>query len=79
MTIFEGDVLVDECYHKCPFFSTTMDGMRCDHPHFNNQPAYSNMIITQDNSRGRVPDECPLRVKPFFGNFIILLDSTKLL
>jgi hypothetical protein len=35
--------------------------MYCGHPHWIGESAYSEMIITQDNSHGRVPDECPLR------------------
>lgn len=54
---------VTQCYHGCPFFKTTGNFMECSHPHFDEkvkEDAYSRLIITQDNSRGRVPDECPL-------------------
>jgi hypothetical protein len=72
---FEENVMVTECYHKCPFFGTTMDGMQCNHPIWQyNKNAYANMIITQDNSHGRVPDECPLRIKPYLGNLVIKLE-----
>jgi hypothetical protein len=59
---------VDSCYYACPFFrpisgytQISTGEMYCGHPHWIGEPAYSEMIITQDNSHGRVPDECPLR------------------
>ncbi len=51
---------VKQCYHGCPFFGGGKE-MECDHPYWEGKGAYDNMIITQDNSHGRVPDECPLR------------------
>ena len=57
-------VVIKQCYRECPFWETSMDGMQCGHPSFNEElkkDTYANMIITQSNSRGRVPDECPLR------------------
>jgi len=54
--------IVNECYHECNFFSTNMDGMKCNHPYWEDKGAYDNMIITQDNSRdGNIPEKCPLR------------------
>jgi len=50
---------VKECFHGCPFFGGGKE-MECDHPYWDGK-GYANMIITQDNSHGRVPDECPLR------------------
>ena len=38
-----------------------MDGMECRHPYWEGKGAYTNMIITQNNSKSRVPEECPLR------------------
>ena len=55
---------VSQCYHGCQFFGTSMDGMECNHPYFKYKGAYDNMIITQYNSHGRVPDDCPLRDGP---------------
>jgi hypothetical protein len=55
------EIIVEQCYQTCPFYGVSMDGMQCDHPYFSDKGAYDNMIITQDNSRGRVPDACPLR------------------
>lgn len=57
---------VTEC-RRCPFFE--VEGMEhmmyCYHPRLKEKTApgypYGGAIITQDNSRGRVPDECPLR------------------
>lgn len=52
---------VSECYHSCDFHMNSMDGMYCNHPTLENSSMEEQMIITQDNSRGRVPDKCPLR------------------
>ncbi len=52
---------IKECYQRCPFFGSTKDGMECNHPYWKDKGAYDNMIITQDNSRGKVPEKCPLR------------------
>lgn len=57
----ENTVIVNQCYYSCPLFGTSSDGMECMHPNFENKSVWDRMIITQDNSRGRVPDECPLR------------------
>jgi hypothetical protein len=58
-------IVVHECYHSCPFFNSVGQEMQCDHPFYldksNLKTAYDNMIITQQNSRGRVPDACPLK------------------
>ena len=56
------NIIVEECYHECPLFETSSDGMCCGHPYFHNKKPYDNMIITQDNSKGMVPDKCPLRL-----------------
>lgn len=53
---------VTQCYQRCPFFFSSMDGMECVHPVFKELPAYSGMIITHENSKGgKIPDKCPLR------------------
>ena len=56
---------ITECYHGCPFFNNVGQEMQCDHPFYldksNLKTAYDNMIITQQNSHGRVPDACPLK------------------
>lgn len=53
---------INSCYHDCPFFGTSMDGMECNHPYWEDKGAYENMIITQDNSGyGKIPEKCPLR------------------
>ena len=51
---------VKECYHVCPLFTTSGNEMSCGHQHFKDG-GLENRIITQDNSRGRVPDQCPLK------------------
>ena len=53
--------IVTSCYHSCPFFKTSMDGMYCGHPYFDDKKAYTEMIINHDNSHDQVPDKCPLR------------------
>jgi hypothetical protein len=57
--------IVNECYHGCPFFNSVGHEMQCDHPFYqdksNLKTLYDNLIITQKNSHGRVPDECPLK------------------
>jgi len=55
------DKAVKSCYNECDFFRSTNDGMSCNHPHFKNCSPYSNMIISQQNSRGKLPEKCPLR------------------
>jgi len=51
---------VKECYHVCPLFTTSGNEMSCGHQYFKDGDL-ENRIITQDNSRGRVPDQCPLK------------------
>lgn len=58
------NVKVKQCYHSCPFFGVNSEGMYCGHPFFEDKSADDSMIISQDNSRGRVPDKCPLRKGP---------------
>jgi len=54
--------MVIGCYHSCYFFGTSMDGMYCKHPYFEDKGAYENMIISQNNSKdGNIPKKCPLR------------------
>jgi hypothetical protein len=57
----ESNITVKECYHSCPLFGISSDGMECMHPVFESGSPWDRMIITQNNSRGRVPDKCPLR------------------
>ena len=52
---------ITQCFMTCPFYGSAPDGMMCNHPHFDNSKyPWDKMIISQENSRGRVPDECPL-------------------
>jgi len=56
------DIEVKRCYNSCPFFGSTIDGMECKHPFWDDKPSYDNMIITQNNSMGGIiPMKCPLR------------------
>lgn len=53
---------IKQCFHSCPFFGNSMDGMQCNHPYWDDKEPYDNMIITQDNSRdGKIPEKCPLK------------------
>ena len=65
MTKYVKEISVIECYHVCPFFSLEGNLMVCKHPDFeeiiSKGNGYENLIINQDNSRGRVPDKCPLK------------------
>ncbi len=53
---------IKECIHRCPFYGSSMDGMECNHPHFDDKGAYDNMIISQSDI-GKIPIKCPLRRK----------------
>lgn len=75
--IKETEVLVNSCYHSCPFFNANSEGMFCGHPHWGDKYFFDSMIITQDNSRGRVPDECPLKKEPMIIRKIIMYSSIK--
>lgn len=52
---------IKDCFHSCPFFGNSMDGMECNHPYWKDKGAYENMIITRNNNDGNVPEKCPLR------------------
>jgi hypothetical protein len=51
-------IKVKKCIHGCHFFGSTMDGMECNHPYFDDKGAYENMIIKQGDI---IPEKCPLR------------------
>jgi len=56
------EIEIKSCFHSCPFFNVSTDGMQCNHPYWKDKGAYENMIITQDNSRyGKIPEKCPLK------------------
>jgi hypothetical protein len=55
--------IISSCHH-CPFFGRSMDGMECNHPFWNDKGIYENMIMTQNNIRGKVPEKCPLKREP---------------
>lgn len=60
----ERERKISGCQNRCPFFNSTMDGMECVHPYWEDKNGYDNMIITQQNSRnGKVPEKCPLRIE----------------
>lgn len=56
------EIKITRCYHQCPFFGNSMDGMQCNHPYWEDKGTYENMIITHVNSKdGKIPGVCPLR------------------
>ena len=56
MDTFEQMKKVRECYKVCPFFGTDGTSMDCLHPSRNKD---RRVIITKENSIGRVPKDCP--------------------
>jgi hypothetical protein len=66
-------ITISECIHKCPFFGTSMDGMECNNPYFDDKDAYENMIISQED-RGSIPKKCPLRKKVYTIVYIASID-----
>jgi len=67
-------ITVKQCYNSCPFFRDKPE-MHCKHPHF--LKLYDSLIITLENSRGRVPDECPLRNDILIETTVYELDGWK--
>jgi hypothetical protein len=61
MSKYVNEKEVTQCYHSCPFFKLEGNLMTCGHPKFEGGDPYDSLIISQDNSRDRVPDKCPLR------------------
>jgi len=61
MARYVTEKVVEQCFHSCNFFSTGGHIMECTHPDFGAVEWEKKLIITQDNSRDRVPDKCPLR------------------
>lgn len=64
-------IIIKECYHTCPFFAYCSDGMFCSHPYWDDKGDWSEFIINQDNCRGRVPDECPLKIESAHLEYIL--------
>lgn len=52
------DIKIKNCRH-CSLRATSMDGMYCGHPHFENK-GYDAMIISQSDLN-TFPKECPLK------------------
>ena len=58
------EIVIRSCYHSCPFFGVSSDGMECKHPYWDKKGAYENMIITHENSKnGKIPEKCPLKLE----------------
>jgi len=57
-------VKVKTCWNACPYFTDEGHLMSCEHPYFDDKPAYENLIITHENSRNGIPELCPLRLGP---------------
>jgi hypothetical protein len=61
MEIVNKRKTVKTCWYNCPLYKEVGEVMTCGHPFFNDKGAYSGLIITHENSRTRIPEECPLR------------------
>ena len=72
----EEEVIVKQCYHSCPFFGGHPE-MECCHPYWEDKGPYDNMIIRHDNSIGRVPDKCPLRLEEITTIRTVKLDKNQ--
>lgn len=58
----EKHVKVKRCIHSCPFYGSSMDGMECNHPYFDDKGGYQRMmIITHEEGTEGYPTKCPLR------------------
>ncbi len=71
-------VEVKQCYHSCPFFKISHEDMYCGHPVWEEKggkSAYGSLIITKENSKGRVPEECPLRQEPLIVTYRLSTDK----
>jgi hypothetical protein len=55
--------IISRCYHTCPYFVTSMDGMECGHPFFDNSNHFENMIISHPDCDTGFPKQCPLLKK----------------
>ena len=51
-------ILIKSCIRSCPFYFSSMDGMECGHPYFNDKNSYERLIINQGD---KIPKKCPLR------------------
>jgi hypothetical protein len=60
----EKYIVLGQCRPHCPMFWEGQDGMECMHPQWDGMDFSARMIITMENSSGRVPLECPLRNSP---------------
>ena len=58
---YEKDI--KRCYHDCPYFGSSQDGMECGHPYFKpllKKNSYANMIISHPDCDEGFLKECPL-------------------
>lgn len=56
---YGSTIEVNSCYQECPFYRVEGYLMKCGHESLKLHPNEQS-IITQTNSKGRVPEECPL-------------------
>lgn len=61
MARYVKEEVVEQCFHGCRFYSTSGHIMECTHPDLEDARIEDKLIINQSNSRGRVPDKCPLK------------------
>lgn len=56
------DNIVTKCIHGCDLQGSSMDGMFCQHPFWNDKPSYDRMIISHGGPD--IPVKCPLKIEP---------------
>lgn len=61
MARYVKEEIVEQCFHGCQLFNTSGHIMECTHPDLDDARIEDKLIINQRNSKGRVPDKCPLR------------------
>lgn len=56
---------ISGCWNQCLYFTTSMDGMECGHPYWDDKGStYSRMIISwNENIKTGFPSKCPLLLK----------------
>ena len=51
---------INRCWHECPHFRTTMDGMSCGHPYWGDKNSYANLLDRDEVRNNVYPKSCPL-------------------
>ena len=51
---------IDRCWYQCPYFISSVDGLECIHPYWDDQPTYSNLLNREEIMNNPFPTVCPL-------------------